>query len=98
MTPPSVVHARKKIRQPRPLASELNLRAADSPYLTAQEAAQYLRFASVGALYQAVANGGAGIPVCHRGRTLLFHREHLDRWLAGERRVTLLSEARAKVG
>ena len=83
-----------ELRQPRPLASEPPRRAADSPYLTAQECAAYLRFKNVGALYDAIAHG-LDIPVFRRGRTLLFHRDHLDRWLAGEPRLGLLREARS---
>lgn len=75
----------------RPLASDPPL---DSPYLTATEAAHYLRFASVVSFYKAIKN--AGIPVRHRGRSLLFHRAELDRWLAGESRVGLLREARSR--
>jgi excisionase family DNA binding protein len=76
----------------RPLASEPPRNP--SPYLTAKEAAVYLRFASVDALYKGIKN--EGIPVRRRGRTLLFHREELDRWLAGEERVRLLAEARRR--
>jgi hypothetical protein len=78
------------MRQVRPLASEPV--RVESPYLNAKEAAAYLRFASVGALYKAV--GPQGIPVRHRGATLLFHRGDLDRWLAGESSGTLRREAR----
>lgn len=76
---------------PRPLASEP---AIESPYLTAREAALYLRFASVEAFYKAIKT--ANIPTRHRGRSLLFHRAELDRWLAGEPKVRLLSEARSR--
>lgn len=79
------------VRQPRPLASEPRV---DSPYLKADEAAAYLRYDSVDELYKAIARG-AGIPFVRRGsRTMLFHRDQLDRWLAGESRLRLLSEAR----
>lgn len=80
-----------KVRQPRPLASEPTARLG-SPYLTPREAAAYLRYAAVSVLYQAVRS--QGIPVCRRGRSLLFHREQLDRWLAGERAADLRAEAR----
>lgn len=83
------------VRQPRPLASEPPQRATDSPYLNAQEAAVYLRFRHVRALYAAIAHG-LDLPVSRRGRTLLFHRDHLDRWLAGEPRLGLLREARRR--
>lgn len=64
----------------------------DSPYLTAEECTRYLRFASKRELYRAVKE--QGIPARRRGRTLLFRRDELDRWLAGESRVHLLREAR----
>lgn len=78
---------------PRPLASEPTIA---SPYLTAREASQYLRYASVAAFYKAIAS--AKIPTRRRGRSLLFHRAELDRWLAGESRLELLRAARSKVG
>lgn len=60
----------------------------DSPYLTAHEAAAYLRFANTRALYKAISVDG--IPCVRRGnKTLLFHRVVLDRWLAGMRGVAL---------
>lgn len=59
--------------------------AAESPYLTAPEAARYLRYASVRALYKAIPV--CGIPVCRRGgKTYLFDRRELDRWLRGDLR------------
>lgn len=85
----------EKFRQPRPLASEPVLQQADSPYRTAQEMAVYIRYRSAGQLYKAIANG-LDIPVRYRGRTLLFDIHEVDRWLAGESRVRLLSEARAR--
>ena len=85
----------QRIRQPRPLASEPT-RVIDSPYLTSHEASDYLRFANVRAFYQAV--GPQRIPTLRRGRTLLFHRDHLDRWLAGERSVDIRREARRRGG
>lgn len=81
-----------KSRQVRPLASEPLQSRVDSPYLRADEAAEYLRFASVYALYKAV--GPQQIPCRRRGRTLLFHRAELDRWLAGASRGALLKDAR----
>jgi excisionase family DNA binding protein len=57
----------------------------ESPYLTSAEAARYLRYASVGALYKAIP--GVGIPACRRGgKTFLFDRRELDRWLRGHGR------------
>ena len=55
-----------------------------SPWLTPEEAADYLRYPTVKALYQAVRRGD--IPVHRRGsggRAMLFHREELDRALLG---------------
>lgn len=65
-----------------------------SPFITAAECAVYLRFASVRALYSAIPV--EGIPHRRRGRTLLFVPAELDRWLAGESRVALMSEARRR--
>lgn len=65
-----------------------------SPYITAAECAAYLRFASVRALYKAIPVDG--IPFRRCGRKLLFVPAELDRWLAGESKVTLLSEARRR--
>jgi excisionase family DNA binding protein len=45
-------------------------------WLTAAEAAKYLRFASRDALYQAVSRGR--VPVRRLGRRLLFRRSELD--------------------
>lgn len=59
--------------------------AHESPYLTAAEAARYLRYESVKALYDAVPK--LDIPVCRRGsKTMLFDRRDLDRWLHNEGR------------
>lgn len=66
----------------------------ESPYLTADEASVYLRFASRAALYKAIPV--ERIPVLRRGRTLLFHKPTLDRWLAGEPTVMLMREARSR--
>jgi excisionase family DNA binding protein len=84
----------KQYREPRPLASEPPQRQPDSPYLKADEAAVYLRFASTDAFYQAIRTHN--IPLVRRGRTLLFTREQLDRWMAGESRVELLREVRSR--
>ncbi len=78
----------------RPLASE-PVRVIESPYLNAREATVYLKYASVRALYRALQRG-LDIPVLRRGKTMLFHRDHLDRWLAGSPRLELLKQARAK--
>ena len=51
-------------------------------YMTAEEAARYLRYASTRALYKAVA--AHGIPHRRRGgKTFLFVRAELDQWLEG---------------
>lgn len=62
--------------------------------MTAPEAADFLRFKTTDSLYKAIKDDG--IPVRQCGRKLLFHREELDRWLAGETRARLLTEARAR--
>ena len=78
-----------QLRQSRRLASEPSQGTADSPHLTTQEAAAYLRFPSANALRHAIRYGlvnsaGERLPVLRRGRTLLFHRDELDRWLHGQ--------------
>lgn len=82
------------VHQPRPLASEPE-RVIESPYLNAKEAAVYLRFKNARVLYKAIANG-LDVPVVRRGQTMLFHREQLDRWLAGAPRLELLRQARSR--
>ncbi len=82
----------EQVRQPRPLASEPP-RVIDSPYLNAREAAIYIRYKSARVLYKAIARG-LDVPVVRRGKTMLFHRDQLDRWLAGTPRFELLKQAR----
>lgn len=58
----------------------------ESPYLTAAEAAKFLRYVNTRALYKAVA--ALHIPCRRRGgKTFLFHRGELEAWLRGETRV-----------
>jgi len=52
-----------------------------TPYLTADEARNYLRLNSLDALYRLVKQHR--LPFCRRGRLYLFHREELDAWLRG---------------
>lgn len=52
----------------------------ESPYLTVDEAAAYLRFPTAHALRQATKK--YGIPVIRRGRRLLYTRSQLDRFMA----------------
>ena len=55
-------------------------RIVESPWLTAEEAAEYMRFPTVKALYQAVRRGE--VPVHRRAaRAMLFNRDELDRAL-----------------
>jgi hypothetical protein len=55
------------VREPRPLASEPPRHP--SPYLTAKEAAAYLRIPTVDALYKAIAKDGIPVrPVMTRYR------------------------------
>jgi excisionase family DNA binding protein len=69
--------------------------AASSPYLTADEAAAYLRYANVRALYKAVA--ALNIPCRRRGgKTFLFHRGELEAWLRGASHRERQSDARAR--
>jgi excisionase family DNA binding protein len=51
-----------------------------SPYLTTDEAAAYLRYASVQAFRRIVRR--RGIPHIRRGRRLIFTQAHLDEWMA----------------
>lgn len=60
----------------------VSLGSPDSPYLTADEACRYLRRTNVKAFYAAVLS--ERIPHRRAGRRLLFLREELDAWLAGE--------------
>lgn len=57
-----------------------------TPWLTAREAAYYLRLPSIDALYQDVRRGR--VPVHPRGRRFLFHRDELDALLLGGTKVT----------
>lgn len=52
----------------------------ESPYLTASEAAVYLRFPSTHWFRIAVRK--YGIPKIRRGRRLFFHKPDLDRFMA----------------
>jgi excisionase family DNA binding protein len=72
--------------QSRPASVQQSLRPLDSrqqsPYLTATEAAAYLRYASVRTFYNQI--GPLNIPHRRRGpRTFLFVKAELDRWLEG---------------
>ena len=64
------------------------------PYLTADEAAVYLRFPSRQAFYDAIRR--VGIPVVRRRRALPFNRGRLDRWLAGAPTLHVMREARSR--
>ena len=60
-----------------------------TPYMKAPEAAEYLCFKSVEALYKAIP--AQRIPFVRRGsRTLLFHRDRLDRWLEDQAKRNVL--------
>jgi len=57
----------------------------ESPYLTAAEAAVYLRYRSVKALYGAVRDGHIPRWVwSRRGGALLFHKAFIEQWLHPE--------------
>jgi len=56
--------------------------ATPSPWLTVEEAAEYLRW-SKHRVYKHV--GKDGIPHRKHGGRLLFHRQELDEWLEGYR-------------
>lgn len=88
-----------QIRQPRALASEPSSHAIDTPYLNAEQAAGYLLYTSVGALYKAISHGttnslGQRIPLLRRGRTMLFDRGALDAWLHAEQSPRLVVAAK----
>lgn len=59
---------------------------AHSPWLTSEEAQEYLRFKTPDALYRAVSRGR--VPVHRLGRRLLFHRDELDALLLGATKLT----------
>lgn len=60
----------------------------ESPYLTAKEAAAFLRYGSVKALYNAVEAGRIPRWVwSRRGGALLFRRDFIEEWLHPERRT-----------
>jgi excisionase family DNA binding protein len=65
-----------------------------SPYLTSQEAADYLKLPSVNALYKLMAR--SDIPRCRRGGDWLFDVRELDAWLRGTTAIDLLRERTAK--
>lgn len=52
-----------------------------SPYLTAQETADYLRFPSLRAFYAFLARHAGSLPHVRRGRVLLFDQRDLDAWV-----------------
>lgn len=52
----------------------------DTPYLTAEEAAQYLRFTSTRWFRRAVRK--YGIPCIRRGKRMFFTRPQLDEFMA----------------
>jgi excisionase family DNA binding protein len=52
----------------------------ESPYLTAQEAAEYLRFPSAHAFRMAIDK--FGIPYIQRGRQLFFTKPQLDEFMS----------------
>lgn len=54
--------------------------AIESPYLTADEAAEYLRFPST--RWFRISVKKYGIPCLKRGRRLFFHRDQLDQFMA----------------
>lgn len=65
-----------------------------SPYLTTAEACRHLRYKSLKAFYDAIHT----LDIPHRKcgpKKLLFKKDELDRWLAGEPKLRLLAEARS---
>jgi excisionase family DNA binding protein len=58
----------------------MNTTPVESPYLTADEAAEYLRFPSVHWFRKAVRT--YGIPYLRRGRRMFFTKQALDEFMA----------------
>jgi excisionase family DNA binding protein len=56
-------------------------RVIESPYLTTQEAVQYLRLGSRQALYRLITEHA--LPHGRRGRLHLFDKRDLDAWVRG---------------
>lgn len=52
----------------------------DTPWLTSEEAARYLKFPSTRWFRMAVRK--YGIPTVRRGRRLFFHKQELDEFMA----------------
>lgn len=54
-------------------------REISSPYLTAKETVEYLRLGSLTALYRLIHEHR--LPYGRRGRTYIFDKRKLDRWV-----------------
>jgi excisionase family DNA binding protein len=59
----------------------MSLNTVDSPYLTFDEAKDYLRLKSGSALYWHIYNGR--LPYCRVGRSYRFDKRELDAWMRG---------------
>lgn len=70
---------RAQLPQRGELAAEPVRRPADSPYLTVEEAIQYLRLPSRAALYRLIKDWR--LPHGRRGGLYIFHRGKLDAWV-----------------
>lgn len=70
-----------KCLQARDASPEHAQRPVDSPYLTSQEALQYLRLRTLSALYSHMRDNR--LPYLRAGRLLRFDKRELDAWLAG---------------
>lgn len=68
----------------------------DSPYLTAAEAASYLRYPSVHWFRVSVKK--YGIPAIRRGRRVFFTRQALDEFMAVASEATNPKPGRSKKG
>lgn len=82
----------------------MNTRAIDSPWMTPAECAEYLRFVDTDGKPDLVrlyhARSRRGLPACTMGggRSLRFHRQHVDAWMedpeAARPRVTRVKRER----
>lgn len=68
------------------------LRASDSPYLTSQQAIEYLGLSSLSALYKHIQRNR--LPVLRAGGRMRFDRRELDAWLRGTTAIELVRARR----
>lgn len=66
----------------------------DSPYLTAEEAAVYMRYSSAGAFRRSVKH--FGIPHTRRGRKMFFTKAALDEFMSISTEATKSARRRTR--